>query len=503
MLLTLSNVIGIDIKCNFIFLTSPTEYGYNCRVDNQLKITQPNTTITKITGKHLKWTDDGDVDRLVFINNLKMSFIPVGYSEFFDNLNNIWIDGCPIESIANTDFENPQNIKILGIVKARLKMVDIDTFTGFDILESLFLQNNQIEKLHDESFTKLKNLKILKLSSNKLAFLPKKLFENCRNIQEIYVSDNKIKIIESEVFHGLTKITRIELKGNLCINKNFPEDFYSILSLLHVINENCGNPMKEIITKLSESKHIQELVVSKFQTENAEKDRTIKNIEDENMYLKNKNVKLEGSYKSVNSEKDRLFVEKTELLNEIAILRLNRSEMTDKIDEIINKTIAIEFNLTETTKNLKRNLELNQKLTNENQNLLDTFEFLELNVTLTAEEISDLNEKNFEILGNFNLTLDRFLELEENFITVSREKESYKVKIDELQDALNNVQVNAEHRTDKEVRNYKDNVVALILSGIIIALIAIIVLMSFFLERKKFSQTYSTYEASVAFKNDD
>lgn len=213
----MSMVTGIVINCNFIFLTLLTDYGYNCRVQNQLKVSQPNTQITNVTGTHLKWTKNSQVERLLFSSNTQMSFIPIGYSKFFVNLNNIWIEGSPIETITKTDFEAPGNINILGVVKTHLKFIDNEIFSDLVELEQLYLRNNQIERIHEDSLSKLKKLKVLELSGNKLSYLPEKLFDNCRNIQEIYFNDNKIKIIESKVFVGLTRVVKIELFRNLCV----------------------------------------------------------------------------------------------------------------------------------------------------------------------------------------------------------------------------------------------------------------------------------------------
>lgn len=480
------------MNCNFILLTAPNEQGYNCRVINKLEVNEPNTTITEISGRHIKRVDNKNVDRLLLFHNPQMKFIPVGFSDFFPNLNNFWIENCPVETILKSDFELAKDISTLGIVKSKLKTVDEDVFSALEALENLYLQNNLIEKIHEESFSMLENLKILKLSGNKLSYLPEKLFEGCRNIQEIYFNDNKLKIIEKETFYGLGKITKIQLKGNLCLNKNYPNDFYSILDLHQMISENCGNPLADVINELSETKNQQKLIISKFQAEITQKNETIANLDDEKLKLQKQNKKLSDDLNSIESEKNKLLIEKKEYQNELIILRLNHSEITLKIDEIINQTIEAEYKFSELQRNLTETLKVNEELAEQN------FE-LELNFTNAIDEIADLNDIKLEFQEKLSSASDDkyhieqdFQELQTNLKSFIHENEQLKVEVLKFQSA----ELQAEAKPGA-------NIVTLILSGIIVCLLAVIVLMTVFMNRDKFSKTYNTNEAAVEYKNYD
>ena len=497
------SVVSFEIKCNYIFLTSPNENGYNCKVSNLLTVTEQNTSITEVSGVLTKYTKTKEVGRLFYLNIRTMEFVPVGYSKYFPDLDNLWIENCPINEIFSSDFENPKNFKILAIIETQIKIIDKEVFSGVENLEKLYLDQNQIQKIHDESFSNLKNLQVLKLSGNKLSYWSKKLLENCHELNIIQLSDNKLKIIDVEAFHGLGKITKIELRANMCIDKNLPGDMWYITNLNNEIKSNCGNPMEDIFKLMAEENQKQKLILTSLKTENGQKNIKIQKDEREIFKLNREIENLKKSFELSNREIERALSEKKEYQNEIDLLRLNHSQATSKIDEIFNKTILLEYNLLTTNQNLNETLQKNKNLETENKKLKAKVESLDKNILNNDEKYSRVMEINIDIEEHLNATLIDKNQIEEHFYELQAncsviENENRKLKDEEVHEALESAEI---QRQIEEQTTNKDHV--LVLAGVIITLMIIILILFVIIIRDKASKTYDTKEFSVAFQNDD
>jgi hypothetical protein len=507
---SISITSAIEIKCDFILLTGPNNGGYNCRIQNQLKVTESSTEITKVEGRHSKYSKDSDVTRLLYLNNPLMSFIPINYSKFFPDLDNLWIENCPINSITASDFENPSELKILGIIKTQVKIIDSEVFGRLENLEKLFLQENQIEEIHKNSLSSMKHLKVFKLSGNKLSYLPNKLFESCHGIQEIHASDNKLKIIDSRIFLGLDGITKIELRGNLCIGKNYPGDLWSVGNLNQLIKDDCKNPMEETMEKMEREKQEKDSITSRMKIESDLKDKRIANLQVEIVKFHNENQNLRLNLTKLNAEAEKCSIEKNEYENEIEILRANHSEASLRINEIITKSINLQLNLEASALKLNEKLEENKELKNKQEILQSKVESLEKDVLNMNEKHSKLLESNLELTEKYNATIvDKSLmeseleELQSTLSIVETENRKLRLKIGELLQSLDSIQATAEKQVEEiEVRTLSRDYIV-VFAGIIATMMIVIIVMIFVIMGQRSSKTYKPNELSVVYSNED
>lgn len=402
-----SSSIGVELFCSFVFLTSPTESGYNCKVSSKLQIDQRNTSIEKVVGTHLNYRINNErVTRLFFSNNREMKFIPTGYSIFFPNLDNLWIINSPLELIERTDFEKPKNLIILGIKNTNIAMISRKDFWDLSNLLQLHISNNLIKQIHGESFSKLIALEILNLADNKLSYLNASLFTENVQLKEIYISGNKLKIIESQTFIGLKKVLKIDLSRNFCISKKFPLHV-TMTQFNDAISEDCDNPMADVIEDLKESALGSERIIAELEIEKIKfiKELTIKN--NKIIEVNGDNEDLHVEIRTMADEKDAIFIEKETLEEELVLLGLNHSEAKIKLDEVFNHTIELKINLLETKSKLNETFEKADELSLEVDHLKEIIDWFKWNSSSIAAE-------NEYLIGNVTMIHEQLIQVVEN-----------------------------------------------------------------------------------------
>lgn len=502
-----SSVFGVELKCKFIFRTEPMAAGYNCEVENQLRIGKPNTTIDSIAGLHLKRLRNSAVERLFLKNNFEMKFIPVGYSNFFPKLNNLWIANSPIAIIAKSDFEKPENLNSLGIRNTKIEIIDQDVLSDLVNLEELYLHNNELKKIHEKAFSTMKHLRVLKLNNNKLRYLPAKLFESNVNMQEIYMNDNKLVIIESELFSTSTRIDKIDLRKNLCIDKSFPDDFGSIYNLNQMLIENCDNPMKQTIGELVNFKAQSDQTISKMRSEISTKNEKLMKLEIKFSTTKQEIEHIRGNSVALNALNEELSIRNHEMEDELEILSSNHSEAQNKIEMIFNKTISIELLLTKKTQKLEQCLRQMETLSEDNKILENSLDTYGNNITKITEGNSFLLEQNFEMEINLTEALGEkshlefeLAELQDQNSMLSIENVNLEQKIAELRNATIIYSDKAELSADEIEPAVSVSVVILVC--IVLTALVVVVLIIFILKRCNKAKVYKTREHNVRYRGE-
>lgn len=464
-----------------------------------LKIDQRNTTITRLFGRHLKFNNNDAVERLFFLNNPQMQFIPIGYSKVFPNIKNFWIAKCPIKSIERSDFEKSENLEILGMRDTNIEAIDKDVFWGLVNLEQLHLYDGKITKIHEEAFAKLTKLNILNLLNNKLGYLPKRLFVNNVNLQEIHISNNKLKIIESQIFLGLTKITKIELRNNLCINNYYPSDVYSSLVLLNnAITDGCYNPLTDLINELQQAKFEGDSTISRLQHEKSENEKKMARQDNEISNLAKLNQNITTKMRTNN---EAFMIEKARLEEELIVLSLNHTEAKIEVEKVVNRTFSLELILADLNQNLNESLKQNEEDSEEIKDLQESLQLMESNWTLLSENQSLLIDQLSMMETNLSLTLEEKLIIENNlkelqiyYFDIMNDKDQLQIQVDKMNETLNTKEAN-ERNTQDSSRTYFPVFLGVFLVIFVLSSILIII-------KWKKSRSYNTNEIEVAFHNE-
>lgn len=139
---------------------------YTCFIVSA-SITQRNTKITSIKGKHLKNKTKDDIE-FVCINDSTIKFFPQGLNNFFPHLRGVSISKCGLKSISREDL------------------------VGLEEIEELFLNDNKLTSLPDDLFVDMKKLEVISFVNNRLKYISSELLQPIETkLISAFFSDNK------------------------------------------------------------------------------------------------------------------------------------------------------------------------------------------------------------------------------------------------------------------------------------------------------------------------
>ena len=145
-----------------------------------------------------------------------------------------------------------KRVETLNLEYNEILEIEAKTFHYLPNLKNLNLSNNNLKRFDSNIFKEdLVNLETLYLNNNELEKIS---FKNLSNLKELYLNDNKLNSIKSDTFEGLTNLTILNLENNNIQNIVFGS-FESLTSLkvlklnhnkLMEINQKCFEPLQSI-----------------------------------------------------------------------------------------------------------------------------------------------------------------------------------------------------------------------------------------------------------------
>jgi Leucine-rich repeat (LRR) protein len=126
---------------------------------------------------------------------------------------------------SNILSSNLLKLEHLNLESNRIRIIDADFFSECQNVKTLNLRNNLLENFDDDVFEDLENLEKLDLSSNKLAILSDLAFRKNLKLEIISLASNYISQIHPKAFQNLRDLKFLDLRGNLCVNEVFEENW--------------------------------------------------------------------------------------------------------------------------------------------------------------------------------------------------------------------------------------------------------------------------------------
>lgn len=181
----------------------------------------------------------------LFIESSRLFFIPPQIFEDFAGIKEFVARNVSLEEIYFDTFAHATNLRYLILSFNKIKMLIDKSFVNVSNLQILKLQHNEIVDLSSHSFFGLTELRILRLSFNKIINLPLFIFRDLRSLEDLELDNNFIKVISANQFETnlelttlnfemnaiskidygtfayATKLERLNLNGNICVDKNF------------------------------------------------------------------------------------------------------------------------------------------------------------------------------------------------------------------------------------------------------------------------------------------
>lgn len=220
-------------------MPSESIVGYTCEVE---KITNEGSWGIEnvlFTGKHVPGNTNDAVKNFVIRDQELEGNFPQNLRDFFPNLTLINIAGCGFKEISKQDFDGFENLEYLDLQKNNLTSLPNDLFENMKSLRIIRFNDNQIERLSSkliepiekslqlanfEGNTKIdvcfditgvmNNLKLLKVVMDSLARQPQESEPKSEEKQEIIVepkvqsSDIRGYLDANKLLKKLEKITK-------------------------------------------------------------------------------------------------------------------------------------------------------------------------------------------------------------------------------------------------------------------------------------------------------
>lgn len=164
-----------------------SELGYTCTVQE--------TTLTKdqnkieFGGNHSSGSTNIDVVNLRII----YSQIPFFMTQMF------------------TTF---RNLRAVEISNGGLESIRASDFLGGEMLESIYMQYNNIKVLNGGIFAGLSRLQKLSLSKNEIEFIDGNAFSGLSSLRLLYLNDNRIRRLHRNTLNSLTELRDLSLGRN-------------------------------------------------------------------------------------------------------------------------------------------------------------------------------------------------------------------------------------------------------------------------------------------------
>lgn len=165
-LFLISPTTSITINCSFKITSDDSVVNaYTCEVDAAINSNSPLIKLEGISGAQAVGKSTNDVKRFI-ANSRNMRYIPIGFSDFFKNLESLKIVNGRLLEIRQENFATMTNLKNLNLDKNDIEKLDDNLFKFNPKIEKLWFEHNKIKVIGMTAMSNLRALNDLDLSSN-------------------------------------------------------------------------------------------------------------------------------------------------------------------------------------------------------------------------------------------------------------------------------------------------------------------------------------------------
>lgn len=148
----------------------------------------------------------------------------------FKNISGLALDVAQFDADTFVDLNM---LESLWIINNNLTTLPTGIFRKNHKIRELHLFNNHLIELHPDVFEKLPNVKELRLNYNKIETLPANVFRNNEKMRELFLQNNILKEVHEDLFNGLKNLEKLDLSYNQ-IESIHPGLFRSNVQLIQV-----------------------------------------------------------------------------------------------------------------------------------------------------------------------------------------------------------------------------------------------------------------------------
>ncbi|KAI5635402.1 leucine rich repeat domain-containing protein [Phthorimaea operculella] len=203
----LSQLEVLDLSDNQIISVHPKSFS---KMTNLKQVNLHGNTIENFDFMAIK--DNAALSTLDFSKNKLKSISP--------NVINRALDVEVLNISSNNLNELPVTLNMLPKLKLldasfnHIKHFDGNVFNNIQSLTGIKMPNNKLIELRSGSFRDLRDLETIELDNNQIEVIHIKAIENLPHLVAVHLSNNRIVDLPDRVFYNLPKLKIIEMQGN-------------------------------------------------------------------------------------------------------------------------------------------------------------------------------------------------------------------------------------------------------------------------------------------------
>lgn len=160
------------------------------------------------------------LDMIDFFGNL-LTRVPDRTFSALSNLEFLMLGNNHVE-FDNNPFDGLTKLKIIGLGRNGIRVLNPSWFVPIPQLEELFLCMNGIAELQDGIFSNFTNLLTLRLNGNLLSTVRlESIGSTVSTLRNLQFINNYITSFDHQILNDGTNLQYLMLAGNICINENF------------------------------------------------------------------------------------------------------------------------------------------------------------------------------------------------------------------------------------------------------------------------------------------
>ena len=226
----LSSVLGLKLE-GVMGDTACTNLAISiCNVD---------MTIVDCRGRGLTSIPDIPSTALeLMLSHNRINALPTRVFSNLSKLQTLLLDDNQIQTIERSAFEGLESLTSVYLSYNIIDTIPESLFSNLSKLQRLFLDNNQIQIVERLAFEGLESLTYIDLYYNRIHKIRAQAFSKLPKIQTLNMSHNKIRTVEALAFEGLESLRCVNLSSNDIYT--MPTFAFLNLSKLHSVDLSCN-----------------------------------------------------------------------------------------------------------------------------------------------------------------------------------------------------------------------------------------------------------------------
>jgi Leucine-rich repeat (LRR) protein len=212
---------------------------YGCEVSN-LVIDSTTVRIANVLGTHIEGSSNLEVE-YVWLKESRLTHLPHFDAQvFFPNIQKYLITGSHLRYVKREDFAGMPKLQTIYLDDNDIEELPEDLLYDLSGLVDFFVEKNKLRSLPTYLFNHATMFQRFRAANNSIEEMPRDFFKNNNILKIVTMDNNKLQRIQID-FRPYKNLKKLDLLNNTCINTNFNDwrKHKSVPIVQDEINKSC------------------------------------------------------------------------------------------------------------------------------------------------------------------------------------------------------------------------------------------------------------------------